>query len=119
MAEVDVGKMSYADLVALRARLEAEIEGKRGEELKVLADGYVKKIQAAGFTVAEAVQALQPYAAPKRSGATSNPGSTVRPLYRDPANPENTWSGRGNAAKWLSEYEAQGRSREEFKVADA
>lgn len=36
MSDVDVGKMSYAELVSLRDKLEQEIAGKRDEELKVL-----------------------------------------------------------------------------------
>ncbi|WP_077037181.1 H-NS family nucleoid-associated regulatory protein [Pelomonas sp. KK5] len=116
MADVDVGKLSYAELVALRARLEQEIEGKRDEELKVLADGYARKLQAAGFSVEEGIKALLPYTEAKRRGSATAPTSAARVLYRDPANPENTWSGRGQPARWLSQYVAEGRQREEFRV---
>lgn len=74
--------------------------------------GYVKKIEAAGFSISEAIEALQPYVtsrAPTKKGAAPV-------LYRDPANPGNTWAGRGRAAKWLSDYEAQGRARDEFRA---
>ena len=117
MQDVEVGKLSYAELVALREQLDREIEGKRAEELKVLADGYAKKIQAAGFSVAEAIDALKPYASQGRAGRRDGLPSTTRVLYQDPANALNTWSGRGRAAKWLADYEAQGRSRDEFRVA--
>ncbi|UDF36880.1 UNVERIFIED_ORG: H-NS histone family protein [Shinella sp. XGS7] len=116
MAEVDVAKMSYAELVALRAKLEREIEGKREEELKTLADGYAKKLQAAGFSVEEGIKALLPYTEAKRRGSVGTSTSTARVLYRDPANPENTWSGRGQPARWLAQYVAAGRQREEFRV---
>ena len=111
---VDVSKLSYAELVELSKTLDREIRGKREEELKVLADGYVKKIQAGGFTVTEAIEALAPYvtkASPKRGSGVAAPI-----LYRDPANPENVWSGRGRPARWLAAYEEQGRTRDEFKV---
>lgn len=115
MSQVDVSRMSYSELVALRNQLEKQIDEKRGEELKVLVDGFAKKLEAAGFTVAEGVEALAPYmgSAGKRGRQA---GSEASVLYRDPANPANTWSGRGRAAKWLADYEAQGRSRQEFKV---
>lgn len=116
MADVDVEKMSYAELVALRTRLEQEIEGKRDEELKILADGYAKKLRAAGFSVEEGIKALLPYTEAKRRGSATTTTSPARVLYRDPANPENTWSGRGQPAKWLSQYVANGREREEFRV---
>lgn len=115
MSDIDVSALSYSELVKLRAQLEQQILDKRAEELKVLADGFVKKLEASGFSVLEAVEALQPYlSATKQRRSTT--GATAPILYRDPANPSNTWSGRGRAAKWLSEYEAQGRKREEFKV---
>jgi len=125
----DVSKLSYTDLIKHREALEKQIEeaaaliqNKRSEELKVLADGYVKKAEAAGFSAAEAIEALQPYwpkahGGRKAKAAKDDGEPRVKVVnYRDPANPENTWSGRGRAAKWLAAYEEQGRSREEFKV---
>ena len=115
MTQVDVSRLSYAELVALRKQLDHQIDEKRGEELKVLVDGFAKKLEAGGFSVAEGVEALAPYLG--TSGKRGRQaGSEVPVLYRDPVNPANTWSGRGRAAKWLADYEAQGRHRQEFKV---
>jgi DNA-binding protein H-NS len=36
--------------------------------------------------------------------------------YRDPENPENTWSGMGKPRRWLQQYLDQGRTLEEFAV---
>ena len=52
------------DLAALQAelaRVNAAIEERRVEELKVLADGYAKKLQRNGFSVREGMDALKPY----------------------------------------------------------
>ncbi|WP_431101207.1 H-NS family nucleoid-associated regulatory protein [Roseateles noduli] len=115
MSQIDVSRLSYAELVALRSELEQQIDEKRGEELKVLVDGFAKKLEAAGFSVVEGVEALAPYVGV--AGKRGRESRTEAPvLYRDPVNPSNTWSGRGRAAKWLADYEAQGRSRQEFKV---
>lgn len=115
MTQNDISKLSYAELRQLSKKLDEEIAAKRGEELKVLADGYAKKIAAAGFSVKEAIQALQPYL--QNAGRGPKKSSGAAPVvYRDPANPSNTWSGRGRAAKWLAAYVAQGRSRKEFEV---
>src|ERR1700682_992131 len=43
-------------------------------------------------------------------------GRTVAPKYRDPANRDQTWAGRGQAPRWLTAYESQGRKREEFLI---
>lgn len=42
--------------------------------------------------------------------------SKVPVKYRDPANPDNAWSGRGVKPRWLQAYLAQGRSIDEFRV---
>jgi DNA-binding protein H-NS len=114
MSTVDVSKLSYAQLVELSKTLDKEIQGKRAEELKVLADGYIKKIEASGFTVLEAIEALEPYVT--KAGPKRGSGNPAPIMYRDTANPNNVWSGRGRPARWLADYEAQGRSRDEFKV---
>ena len=36
-------------------------------------------------------------------------------LYRDPKNPNNTWTGRGKIPRWLSYYINQGQSIDMFK----
>lgn len=117
---VDVSKLSYAELLALSKSLDEQIHSKRSEELKVLVDGFAKKLEAAGFSVDEGVEALRPYlrAKPATRSPAGGGASTARVLYRDPAHPENTWSGRGRAARWLADYEAQGRRREEFLVSE-
>lgn len=40
----------------------------------------------------------------KSTGATRK----VAPKYRDPANPANTWTGRGRMPKWVADLNAQG-----------
>ena len=40
----------------------------------------------------------------------------VSPKYADPANPANTWSGRGRKPKWMVEAIASGRSPEDFAI---
>jgi DNA-binding protein H-NS len=37
--------------------------------------------------------------------------------YRDPNNPDNTWTGKGRKPSWLTEAIEAGRSLEEFEVA--
>jgi DNA-binding protein H-NS len=44
------------------------------------------------------------------------PYPKVRPKFRNPANPAETWSGRGKMPRWLVELIESGRNRDEFKV---
>ena len=42
--------------------------------------------------------------------------SKVAAKYANPANPEQTWSGRGRKPAWVNEFEASGNSLENAKI---
>jgi DNA-binding protein H-NS len=70
----------------------------------------------------EDLQSAAPSRAPrgqkKADKAEKGPGSTRPPVpvrFRDPASGD-AWTGRGRTPRWLAAHEAQGRSRDEFKV---
>jgi DNA-binding protein H-NS len=109
----DTRTLSYADIQkrlkdmdAERAELEVVLQSKRGEELKVLADAYAKKLQAGGFSIPEGIKALAPYdtAAAKRSGTSPRPPREVETgtTYRNPDTGE-TWraGAKGRVVGWL------------------
>ncbi len=50
-----------ADLQRLLAQTDAAIAERRVEELKVLADGFARKLAVNGFSVKEGIEALKPY----------------------------------------------------------
>jgi DNA-binding protein H-NS len=53
----------------------------------------------------------------KRGGArSSTKGTKVAPKYRNPANPAETWSGRGKQPRWLATAVANGGRLEDFKI---
>lgn len=113
MATLDITKLSYGELQKLLASTKEALAEKRDEELKILADGYAKKCAAAGFSPEEAIEALKPYLPSKRGSAKKAAAGVA---FRDPANPSNTWGGRGKRPAWLNAYLEQGRSKEEFAV---
>lgn len=83
--------------------------------------------RAEGYSVAELFGARSGVAtassaapgAPKNAG-TRKPskaaGTKVAPKFRNPANPTETWAGRGQQPRWLSALTAQGRALEEFRI---
>lgn len=103
----DVKKLSYAELQKMIEDVQQQIAVKRVEEIKVLADAYAKKTLAAGFTIREAIDALKPYLPKKDAGVVK---------YRDPANMDNTWSGKGRVPRWLQAYLDAGQQKEAFLV---
>jgi len=47
---------------------------------------------------------------------TNKRNSKVDPKYRNPANPLQTWTGRGLPPKWLQALIASGRNKTEFEI---
>ena len=109
--------MSFADIQKRiqemddeRAELEVALQAKRGEELKVLADAYAKKLEAAGFSIAEGKTALDPYdkseakraRSPNGSRASESKAYVKGTVYKDP-NSSATWTGgtKGRQPPWL------------------
>ena len=43
-------------------------------------------------------------------------GRKIPPKYRNPKNPEETWTGRGRQPKWLAQELARGRSLKSFLI---
>jgi DNA-binding protein H-NS len=60
-AKLDLAGKSLDELKQLLAHTDAAIAERRIEELKVLADGYAKKLVMNGFSVQEGMAALKPY----------------------------------------------------------
>jgi DNA-binding protein H-NS len=59
-----------------------------------------------------------------RKAKTSKPAirapyPKVYPIYRNPDNPSETWSGRGLRPKWLATLISTGKQIEDFRIASA
>jgi len=67
-----------------------------------------------------AAKSAAPGAPAKRGRKAKTPGpragGKVAPKYRNPANPEEVWSGRGMTPRWLASYLQQGKSKDDFLI---
>ncbi len=59
--KLNLQTLNLEQLQAQLALTNAAIAERRVEELKVLADGYAKKLQMNGFSIREGMDALKPY----------------------------------------------------------
>jgi DNA-binding protein H-NS len=121
VAKVDLSKLSFADLQELAKEAGELADMKRGEEIKVLADGYAKKAAAAGFTPKEAIDALIPYLpAAKTRAPRGSKGSAAPKVYKDAdstgARPEVGKSYLLNGTTWLKASKI-GATKKEFVAA--
>jgi len=47
---------------------------------------------------------------------TRRSGGTVAPKYRNPANPEQTWSGRGKRPRWFNDALKAGKKEKDLAI---
>ena len=113
------------------ARIKLEKEEQRlmlRDHDKALAQ-IVQIANSAGLTAAQIAQAMGvkgkvKHASKSSAGKTTNPkrstaGKKVAPKYRDPAHPENTWTGRGRMPQWVQALHTAGNlASAEIKAAE-
>jgi DNA-binding protein H-NS len=95
----DLQKMSFAELTQMQAeigRLKAE---KQNSERSALRQRLVEIAEGHGFDIHELFGR-------GRKG-------TVAVKYRDPKNPDNTWTGRGRMPRWMVAATKGGKVRKE------
>jgi DNA-binding protein H-NS len=100
---------SYKELVAQREALDKQIEETRLAESKAAIAQVRQLIAEWGLSAEDCGFKSVAVAGPKKVK------SAVAAKYRGP-NGE-TWSGRGQAPKWLAALVAQGRKRDEFLIS--
>ena len=112
-------KMSMPELLKLRERIEAALASKRAELQRQIEQLSALDTPGTGNRrVGSRRRRPQVAARSRRVDGRAHPlkGRSVAPKYRDPENPSQTWAGRGQAPRWLTAYEAQGRKRDEFLI---
>ena len=101
----NLDRMTYADLIGLEgeiARLKTE---KQTSERAALKEKLTDIAKDAGFDINELF------------GKAKKGKGSVAPKYRDPANPQNTWTGRGRPPRWLAAaLKGKGVKKEDFLI---
>ena len=106
MASVNVDRMSLKELLELEAKLDKAIATARERERSEVKQKIEAIIQNAGFSMSELF------------GGRSSPikGRTVPAKYVNPANPAETWTGRGRKPRWLTAKLDKGAKLEDFSA---
>ncbi len=73
--------------------------------------------KAEGYTIEE-LFGIAGTAGPDRKATRSaaRVGRKIAPKYRNPANPKETWTGRGRQPRWLAALIAKGKKPENFLI---
>jgi DNA-binding protein H-NS len=97
--------MSYAELSQMQVRIERLKIEQRNAERAALRERILSMVKEAGFEINDIFG--------KGRKGTGN----VAVKYRDPHNPENTWTGRGRMPRWLAAATKGGKARKEDFLA--
>jgi DNA-binding protein H-NS len=82
-------KMSYSELATLRTQIDGMMVEKQSAERAALRQKMADMAKDAGLSLDEVL------------GKARKGKGSVAPKYRDPKNPDNTWTGRGRMPRWM------------------
>ena len=100
---MNLKSMSIDKLSKLRSEIDAVISSKAIEARRAVGGqlGELDRLSANGLR--------------SKRGGVRGP---VAPKYRNPANPAETWAGRGLKPRWLAAALKSGKKLEHFRIAD-
>lgn len=104
-----------AQLAKLRKEREAlekkekMLMAKTNEKVLAKIVALVKDAGLSADDVAKALAGGKTKTAPRAAKKSTLAGKKVAPKYRNPANPEQTWTGRGVAPSWAQSLKEQGK----------
>jgi DNA-binding protein H-NS len=103
---IDLNSMSRKDLMKLRGDVDRALASVADRERKAALDAVAKVAAEHGFTVAELTGSAMMRGAGRKSKGPAK--------YRNPADPSQTWSGKGRRPDWFKAAEASGRNMDDF-----
>jgi DNA-binding protein H-NS len=98
----DVDSMSYAELTKMEGQIQRLKVQKQGEERMALRQKLIDEAKKHGFDINDLFG----------RGKGRSRGK-VAAKYRDPKNPQNTWTGRGRMPRWMAAATKGGKSKKE------
>ena len=94
MASIDLESLDIDQLAELLAKAQTEIASREKVNRKELRAELERRVAAEGYRMGDLFPELG-------AGASSGARRTRPAKYRDPQNPERTWSGIGRTSKWV------------------
>jgi DNA-binding protein H-NS len=105
MANLDA--LSAEELHSLIKDAQSKLEHKQNSQRKEV----IAKIKELAASIGVIVEIIDD----KKAGKQKSP--SVASKYRNPSNPNQEWTGRGLAPKWMQALIAEGRSKDEFLIS--
>ena len=118
---MDLRKLSPAELDTLIEKARKRQEALAARRIPRVRAKIEALLKAEGLTLADVFSIKVPAApapAPraKKAAGSSTKGRSVPPKYRNPADPAQTWAGRGVQPRWFREALAAGKSADDLLI---
>jgi len=112
LAEIEhqIDSLSLSELQQLKHHVEKKIDGRAKQERAALIEKIDAMAKEKGFGGIDALMGAEDTEPAK---AKRKP---VEPKYRNPANHEDTWSGRGRKPRWMEELLSAGGTPEDALI---
>ncbi|MBV1775734.1 H-NS histone family protein [Burkholderiaceae bacterium DAT-1] len=105
---IDFSAFTLPQLAQLQKDLEREVERRKVEDRKQTLAELQRLAAERGFTLADLVTETSAKRGSKRG--------TVAAQFRNPANPEQTWTGRGRKPQWVADHLENGGSIDTLRI---
>ncbi len=113
MKKISLKGLNRKELEKLRGDVDKALSKVEVVEKKAALAAAEKAAQGFGFSLAQ----LKDVPLPKAPAATKpDARKKVAPKYRNPANADDTWTGRGRRPKWVEAYLANGGSLADIEI---
>lgn len=108
---IELTGLSRTELLELAGNVEKQLKRVSEDEKKAAIKAARLAVQEHGFDFEELFGTGNAATAKMKLGKAKNP-----PKYCNPANPEQTWSGRGRRPAWVGEALDAGKSLEDMAI---
>ncbi|PYE84764.1 H-NS family nucleoid-associated regulatory protein [Pseudoroseicyclus aestuarii] len=106
--QIDLDALSRQELETLRRDVDKALSTAADRDRKRAIAAMEKAAAEYGYSVSDLAGGT--------SATRKKTGSKTPPKYRNPEDPDQTWSGRGRKPRWIVEAESAGRPISDFAI---
>jgi DNA-binding protein H-NS len=107
---VDIKNLNHTQLTELISKAQARQDELRKEKVGKLREKVLTLIKAEGYSFEDI------FGGARVAGAKRRGTGSVAPKYRNPADPEQTWSGRGKRPRWFNDALKAGKKEKDLAI---
>ena len=112
----DIKTMTRKELEKLKGQIEKQLEKLEVQDKKAAREAAEKAAKAHGFSLNELTEGKPAPKTRAKRGTAKSAKSVNPPKYRNPANPSQTWTGKGRRPEWIKAAQEKGTDIETMAI---